>query len=75
MNKLVRLAGEINDGPGSWERYLWTSMRRNERAFFYYQRKALTNPGSHNGLVATTFLRSADADRRPLGATIRRQLP
>jgi hypothetical protein len=74
MNKLVKLAGQVTRSHSAWARYLWRSMRHNERSFRRQSRMArermrLGYPGSagSHGMLAVSYARSADLEWRLLG--------
>jgi hypothetical protein len=74
MIKLVKLAGQATRSSSDWARYLWHSMRHNERSFRRQSRMArermrlgYTGSAGSHGKLAASYARSADLDWRLLG--------
>lgn len=74
MNKLVKLAGQATRSRSAWARYLWHSMRHNERSFRRQMRLARermqlgqASCAGSRGLLAVSYARSADLEWRLLG--------
>ena len=75
MSKLVKLSGQLTRGGGPvWPKYLWYAMRHNERCFERFARKARQSlrgnypqTAASHGLIAVSYVKSANLDRRLLG--------